>query len=207
MLQSSKRQWSLALLGLAGAYFVLTYVLPAVQASPGDTSTSETCIRPQRHLVAQGQGPSGSPWTITGTISKNGGCDSWLIGMEFRPTGGVAGSTSWRWGVPAGGHLSQAFTVDAQDEVAGSGRAFYGTVGGSVPTVKVQMSDGKLLVLHPKLPAHHLRKQFVWLREMRYFMRFHSAGAQAKIVTLLGNDGRVIEKLTGLEGEFSGPGV
>jgi hypothetical protein len=127
--------------------------------------------------------------------------------MEFRPSGGVAGSTSWRWGVPAGGHLSQAFTVDAQDEIAGSGRAFYGTVGGDVRTVKVQMSAGKPLVLHPKLPAQHLRKQFVWLRGMRYFMRFHPAGTHPKVVTLLDNGGKVIEKLTSLEGEFSGPGV
>jgi hypothetical protein len=127
--------------------------------------------------------------------------------MEFKPSGGVAGSTSWRWGVPAGGHLSQAFTVDAQDEVAGSGRAFYGTVGSSVRIVKVQMNGGKSLTLHPKLPAQHLRKRFVWLRGMRYFMRFHPAGVHPKVVTLLDSDGREIEKLTGLEGEFSGPGV
>jgi hypothetical protein len=207
MSQSAKKQWGLALLGLAGIYFAFTYVMPAVGASTGDTSKAGKCISSQHQLVAQGRGPSGSPWTITGSIRKNDGCDSWLLGMEFRPTGGVPGSTSWGWGIPVGGHLSQAFTIDAQDEVASSGRAFYGTVGGNVRTVKVQMSGGQPLILHPKLPAQHLRKQFVWLQNMRYLMRFHPAGSHPEVVTLLGSDGQVIEKVTGLEGEFSGPGV
>jgi hypothetical protein len=140
-------------------------------------------------------------------IGKNGSCDSWLLGMEFRPSGGLAGSATWRWGIPAGGHLSRAFTIDAQDGVAGVERAVFGTVGGRVRAVKIRMNKGEPLVVRPKLPPRQLRKQFVWLRNMRYFIRFYSAGHYANKVSLYSADGKLIEMLSAIEGEFSGPGV
>ena len=89
----------------------------------------------------------------------------------------------------------------------GSERVFGGAVGGVVTRIIVQMSSGRPLVIVAKLPSLRLRKEFVWLRNVRYVMKFYPAGRQAIKVTLYSANGEVVEQLTPLEGEFAGPGV
>lgn len=203
---SAKTRWSLGLIGLAAAFLFVFYVLPAVSAS-SDSGGSGNCIQPQQQLIDRGLNPSGDPWTITATIRKNAGCANWLFGSKFVPAGKVRGSFSFGWGIPSGGHLSDAFTIDARDESSNSERVFGGAVGGRVTRIVVQMSNGGPLTIHPKLPARRLREKFVWLRNVRYAMSFYPAGAHATKVTLYSADGKVVERLSPIEGAFSGPGV
>lgn len=204
---SEKIRWSLGLVSLAVAFLFAVYVLPAFSASPETANGSEQCVQKQEKLVDSGLNPSGDPWTIKATIRKNDGCDSWLFVSKFVPAGKVRGSFSFGWGIPAGGHLSNAFTIGAQDESSNSERVFAGAVGGRVTRIIVQMSSGGPLTIRPKLPAKRLREKFVWLRNVRYIMRFYPAGSYATKVTLYSADGKVVERLRPVEGEFSGPAV
>ena len=205
--KSSRIRWSLLLLILASAYFLVVYVLQADPASLRAEPTSGTCIHHQRHLIAKGRTSEEKPWTVMATIRNNGSCNYWLLGMEFFPSGTYAGSWRGAWGIPAGGHLPQSFTISAQDESEGSKRAFSGVVSARVKAVVLTMSNNARFTIHPKLPPLRLRERFVWLRNMRYFMYLYPAGKNVKTVTLLSGCGKVIEKLSGLEGGFEGSGV
>lgn len=205
---SAKTRWSLGLVGLAAAFLLASYGLPAISSSSSkEMSGSGKCIQPQQQLVDRGLNPAGDPWTITASIRQNDGCDSWLLGSKFVPAGKVRGSFSFGWGIPSGGHLSDAFTIDARDESSNSERVFGGAVGGRVTRIVVQLSNGGPLTIRPELPAQRLRKKFVWLRNVRYAMRFYPAGSHATKVTLYSADGKVVEKLSPIEGAFAGPGV
>lgn len=205
---SANIRWSLGLLGLAAAFLFAFYVLPAVSSSSEEARKSENCIEPQQRPVDRGLSPSGDPWTITATVRKNAGCDNWLFGLKFVPTGKSRGSFTFAWGIPAGGHLSNSFTIGARDESSNSERVFGGAVNGRVTRVIVQMSSGAPLIIHPKLPAKKLREKFVWLRNVRYAMSFYPAGAHATKVTLYSADGKKVGgQISSQEGEFVGPSV
>jgi hypothetical protein len=204
---SAKTRWSLGLVGLAVAFLLAFYVLPAVSSSSEEASGSGKCIQPQQKLVDSGLNPSGDPWTVTASVRKNHGCDSWLFESKFVPAGKVPGSFAFGWGIPAGGHLSDGFTIGARDESSNSERVLGGMVGGRVARIVVQMSSGGPLTIQPKLPAKKLREKFVWLRNVRYAMRFYPAGSHATKVTLYTADGKVVERVSAIEGAFTGPSV
>jgi hypothetical protein len=204
---SSKTRWSLGLLALAAAFLLAFYVLPAFSASSDEARGSGNCIQPQQQLVNSGSNPSGDPWTITASVRKNDGCDSWLFVSRFLPAGKVRGSFAFGWGIPAGGHLSDSFTIGARDESSNSERVFGGMVGARVTRIVVEMSSGGSLTIHPALPAKKLREKFVWLRNVRYAMRFYPAGRHATKVTLYSRDGKVVERVGPIEGAFTGPNV
>jgi hypothetical protein len=178
------------LLGLTSVYLLL--VAPAFGA----------CIHRQHHLIAQGPSPSGKRWTVTAMIHNNGSCEAWLLGIDVRPSGTPRGSSSWGWSIQAGGHLSNGFTISARDENDGSVRTFYGAAGERVRTIVLMMSNGENLTIHPKLPRMQFRKRFVWLRNMRYFVRYYPPGHHVRAATLLNSRGEVIEKRGGEEGSF-----
>ncbi len=196
-----------ALAAFVMMYAILAYGLHAVSAPIGAAPAASSCSFSQHQLVDEGKGLGGDYWTIKGAVRNSDGCNRWLLAMEFRPTGGRPGSSLWRWAIPAGGHLSNSFTISAQDQAAGTVRAIFGTVGARISRVVAKMSQTKALEIHPKLPARALRQRFAWLRNMRYFILFYPAGREVKSVTLLGDNGDVVEKLGGQEGSFEGPGV
>jgi hypothetical protein len=207
-MRHAKRYWLReALLLAAGLYIALGYGFHLVSVPLQSASAAGGCSFNNDTLVEKGTGPSGRPWTVRATVHENHGCGSWLLGMEFRPIGSSVGSSTWEWQIPVKGHLSNNFTLAAQDEIAEGGRAFYGTTSAAVTTVVIQMSKGTVIELHPKVPKRQLLDQYVWLRNLRYFMRFYPAGRHATRVTLYSADGKVIERLRGLEGEFDGPGI
>jgi hypothetical protein len=171
--------------------------------SSGKASATERCVRPQKHLIADGRSPTNKHWTVTAEIRNNGSSRAWLLSMDFRPSGTLRGSSRWAWRIPAGGHLGMKFTMNAQDERAGSDRAFYGAVGARVKTLKLTMSKGKRIVVHPKLPPLALRERFVWLRNVRYAVRYYPAGEHVGVVRLIDARGGLIDVVRGSEGEFS----
>lgn len=180
-------------------------VVHAAVASPRGASVSRRCMDRQQHLVAKGESPTGSPWTATASISNNGSCNAWLVGMEFVPFGAPAGRWKGAWGIPAGSHLPDRFTIGALDEGSGSERSFSGVAGARVRSIAVTTSTGEHFTIHPKLPPPKLRKRFVWLRNMRYFIRYYPVGQHVKIAKLLNSRGEVIYIARGAEGEFDGP--
>jgi hypothetical protein len=93
--------------------------------------------------------------------------------------------------------------MNAQDEGAGSVRAFYGAVGQRASTIQLIMSKGKHILVHPKLPPFALRERFVWLRNVRYFIRYYSPGARVREARILNAQGVLIDVVRGADGEFS----
>ncbi len=203
---STKRmRWGIALLAIAGVYFLLVYVVPIFPASTRDATAFGGCIHRQQHLIAKGQSPSGGVWTVGATIQNNGSCSDWRLGMEFDPSGASRGRWSGAWGIPSGGHLSASFTIGAQDEAAGTERAFSGVVGVRVKTLALTTSSGERFTIHPKLPPKRLLKRFVWLRNLRYFVRYYPTGQPLKSARLLNSRSEVIYVARGEEGGFNGP--
>lgn len=169
-----------------------------------------------RQPIAHGESAKGTPWTVAVSIRGNGGnCSSWLLGFEFRPDQKpysrrweaelsrkipMPGSFGWRWGIPAGGHLPNDFTISGQDEYEGSERVFAGAAGGSVKSITLTMSSGKHVVMRPRLPSQTLRQRFVWLRNLRYFVSYYSLGSHVQKVTVRSAEG--VFTIRGNEGAF-----
>ena len=205
-MSNTVRSMKIRFFGVMAALFISAIIVQVSAASSGKPLATNGCIRPQKHLIADGRSPSERHWTVTAAIRNNGSCRAWLFSIDIRPSGTLRGSSRWAWMIPAGGHLSTTFTMDAQDEGAGSDRAFYGVVGSRVKTIELTMSRGRRIVVHPKLPPLDLRERFVWLRSMRYAIRYYTAEKHVRAVRLFNARSELIEMVRGWDGEFSSPG-
>lgn len=201
--KSSRMRWSFLLLALAGAYFLFGYVLHAnPEPLQAERAAAESCIRPQLRVLSEERGHHGKRWRVKASVRNNGGCDAWLFAVEFFPSWTYAGSWRGAWGIPAGGHLSNGFTISARDEVEKTDRAFSGVTGARVKSVIMTTNSGQHYTISPRLPDKRLRRHFVWLRNMRYFIRYYPAGQSAKTVRLLDSNGKLISLIRAQEGEF-----
>lgn len=202
------------------ACFVAVMVLNVRPWAQSD-QTVRTCKH--RQSIAHGDSPSGTPWTVTVSIRGNGSnCTAWLLGFEFRPDRKpyshsweveaertrqipMPGSFSWSWGIPAGGHLPSDFTISGQDAYEGSERVFAGAAGGRVKSMTLTMSSGRHVVIRPRLPSLALRRRFVWLRNLRYFVSYYRLGSNVQEVTVRSAKGVATvrgNEVTGDEGTF-----
>lgn len=195
------------LLVAAIAYVVPTYVLPSASASRDVPAASEGCIASDKQLIAKGQGPTGRQWTVSAEVRNNGGCDSWLLGVQFLPLGIYPGSWKGAWAIPADGHLPPGFRIGARDDAQRQGRAFSGVVGERVHSIVLTMSTGEHLKIRPKLPAKQLRSRFVWLQGMRYFVSFYPSGRRVRLADLFDSRGKIVGTIRGHEGAFEAVGV
>jgi hypothetical protein len=174
MTERSKKRWAIALAAVACAYLVTFYLVPRLASS--GAAASSMCAREISSSIANGVGPSGAPWSIVASVENQDDCQSWLVRMDFRPTNVSRGSWKGAWAIPAQGSLSGRFGISAQDELVDGGRVISGIVGAKARNVTLTMDTGERLIVHPKLPPRALRKRFVWLRGLRYFIRFYPAG-------------------------------
>ena len=217
MLKITKRRVYIVAAGLA-ACFLMASVLNVRLWAQSDQKV-RTCQH--RQPIAHGDSPGGIPWTVRVSIRGNGhNCSAWLLGFEFRPDQKpyshsweaeinkqipMPGSFSWGWGIPAGGHLPNDFTISGQDAYEGSERVFAGAAGGSVKSITLTMSGGKYVVIRPRLPGRALRQRFVWLRNLRYFVSYYHPGSHVQKVTVRSAKGVFTIKgneVTGDEGAF-----
>ena len=166
------------------------------------SSATAGCIERHSVPIASGPSPSGEPWTVKGTIGNNGSCAEWLFGMEFD----LAGAVDWGWGtgIPAGGHLSRDFTIDASDALQedGSWRVFSGTVAGDAVKLIAGLSNGKRLTIQPKSAPAQLRRQVVWLRNARYFVQYYPPEGFVTSVSLFSASGQLLYRIRSSEGDF-----
>lgn len=137
-------------------------------------SANAACIKRHSVRIATGTNPSGETWTVEGSIGNNGNhCHEWLFGLDFSlPQVGNWGSGT---GIPAGGHLGQGHEIDASDNLQEDGvsRVFSGEVSGEVAKVMATLSNNKHLIIRPKSPSARLRRENVWLRNVRYFVEYY----------------------------------
>jgi len=163
---------------------------------------SAQCIERHRVPIATGLDPHGETWSLEGSIGNNGGCREWLIGMDFSLPG--AGNWGWGTGIPAGGHLSWRFHVDASDYLLedGSYRVFSGSVSGETAKIVVRLSSGKGLVIRPRSVLAALRSRIDWLRNVRYFVEYYPPTGFVTSVSLLDASGQLLYRTSGDEDGF-----
>jgi hypothetical protein len=153
------------------------------------------CIKRHEVPIAKGASPTDYHWSLRGSIGPNGGgCRDWLFGMNFN----LEGVASWgsSTGIPPGGSYGRHPEVDASDYLLpdGSDRVFIGFVGGEVTKVLLTLSDNKHLVIHPKLPRAKLRSHVVWLRNVRYFVRYYRPEGFVTGVASFDRSGRLVSR-------------
>jgi hypothetical protein len=155
------------------------------------------CIKRHSVPIASGSSPSAETWTVEGTIGNNGACREWFFGMEFN----LPKAVSWGWGtgIPAGGHLSRDFNIDASDDLLedGSYRVFSGSVAGDVAKLVATLSSGKRLVIRPKSVPAPLRRHVAWLRNVRYFVQYYLPTGFVSSVSLLSASGQLLYRTSG----------
>ncbi|HET8956154.1 MAG TPA: hypothetical protein VFN18_10905 [Solirubrobacterales bacterium] len=158
------------------------------------------CIKRHDVAVASGASPNGQAWSVKGTIGTNGSCRNWLIGMDFELAG--AGSWGWGTGIPAGGHLTRSFTIEAFDELLedGSYRVVSGNVSGEATKVVFTMSDNSRLTIRPKSAPAALRRKVVWLRNLRYFVEYYPPTAFVTGVATFNRSGVLLYRDKTFEG-------
>jgi len=190
-----------ALLIAVACLVALSYALLRDGAADGAASTGR-CISDQREKLSSGTGSADRPWRIFATVRNNNGCDSWLLGAEFFPSGGSPGSWRGGWAIPAGGHLSASFAISARDDAQVSGRSVSGITGADVRSIVFTSTTGKHLIAEPKLPSRSLRQNNVWLRNLRYVIAFYPSGESLKKAKLLDGKGEVLTVVRAAEGAF-----
>jgi hypothetical protein len=195
------------LAALIAAICGLTVVGAVAVSALKDDSDHENCAgMPQRHAIGAGSVPGGGRWSVTGDVRANGGCSDWLFGVSFVPFGTGPGSWRGAWDIPAGGHLSDRFTISAEDEASKSQRAFSGIVGARVQEIELDLGPGRrTVVVRPGLPSSEARRKFPWLRNFRFFVRFLPASSPIRVAKLIGSKGEVIASERPFEGVFEGP--
>jgi hypothetical protein len=166
------------------ALAALLLLAPAAEAN---------CIKRHEVRIASGTGPTGTAWTVDGRIGNNGDrCGEWLFGIDFEIEG--AGSWGFGTGIPAGGHLDRRPEISAQDELLedGSNRVFSGIVNGKVAKIVVTLSNNQHLAIRPKAPSQKLRRNVVWLRNVRYFVEYYLPVGFVTGVVLLSKSGQLL---------------
>lgn len=155
------------------------------------------CIARHRLPIASGQSPEGEKWTVEGTIGSNGSCRQWLFGMDFR----LPQTINWGWGtgIPAGGHLSNAFDIDASDDLQedGAWRVLSGSVPGDVAKIMATLSNGKRLIFKPRSAPAPLRRKVTWLRNVRYFVQYYPPTGFVTSASLFSASGQLLYRTSG----------
>lgn len=199
---SKKRRWALGTFALAVVYLIAVYIIPGVvDQSDGRTQPagdpvmapgSKKCPKKHRRVTVE-QGEHGDyGWSIIAAIKNGHDCAAWGLSVDFRPRDITPGSWEGFWEIPAGGHLPDSATISARDETTGEERVVSGVVGWDVRTVLLTTKSGDRFVVHPKAPERRLLKRFIWLRNLRYFLRFYPLGDPVKVAKLLDSQGRTI---------------
>ena len=175
-------------------------LLLGVNSCSANAGANGQCIKPRQVNAGQGKAPDGRFWRAEATVRTNGSCDQWLFGLEFR----LPGVSRWASasGIPRGSHLSPRFRLNAADQSGSSSAALSGLVGTSVGEIQASLADGTTLSIRPRLPAKSLRRRFVWLRGVSYFVRYHSVENRIVSLAAFDREGRLLYRVPGEDGQF-----
>lgn len=175
---------------------------------PGVAQAS--CMKPQNAAFAHGVSPSGELWTASAGVREDQDarhCEVWLFDVELNFSHG------FKWGsggeIPIGGREKLKGEADGYTGILSADApesAAFGYAAPEATTIKMKMSDGSSLEVHPVFPPASLRHKFVWMRGFRYFMQFYPGGAYVTEYWLYDKAGKRVGCETYAEGEL-GPSV
>jgi hypothetical protein len=187
---------------------LLSVALAAVLSLPAVAQAS--CMKPQNAMFAHGVSPSGERWTVSAGVREDHEarhCKVWLFDVDFNFSNGFG------WG--SGGDIP----IGGREKLKGQAEGYTGILSGDAPesaafgyaapevtTIKMKMSDGSSLEVHPVFPPARLRHKFVWMRGFRYFMQYYPGGAYVTEYWLYDKASNQVGCETYAEGEL-GPSV
>jgi hypothetical protein len=134
--------------------------------------------RPQKAVFAHGTSPQGEHWSATASVGINRRRHLWQFEIGFKFSLGFGSSSGQE--IPIGSHEQMEGKADGYTGLLSGGApesAAFGYAGPEVTTMKMKMSDGSTMELHPVFPPRRLMHKFVWMRGFRYFMQFYPGGA------------------------------
>jgi hypothetical protein len=186
----------------------LCFVLAVLAVSAGavsDQVSGGACSAGRNEVsVASGRSPKRALWKVAASIRRNQSCRTSLE-MAFTTKARDHGRVRWSTvrPLPAAGHV-QGLTIDATDlqRISDYEGEFAGYTGAKAVTVVARMDSGRSVSARPQELRSALRKRFVWLRGLRYFVQFHSPSVRVKRVTLYDADGKVIYRTNNSGGLF-----
>jgi len=203
VIPKENRRWAYWLLALAAACLVVFYAIPGLFGSDKGEAASAKCA-PYREVSLDHGEHRDRSWRIKASREKNGDCSAWLLKVQFLPQGISRGSWTGGWAISAHGHLPTTATIGAGDYGEDDGRSVGGVTGIHVRTVVLKLSGGDTMVVHPKKPHGRLLTSFVWLRDLRYFLRFYPAGEHVKMAKLFDAHGKRLSTVHSEEGVLEG---
>lgn len=178
------------------------FVALAALLAPAAGAAGKSCITPHKVEFARGPSPLGPDWTASASVKKNGNCREWLFGVDFT----VPGAYNWGsgTGIRVGRHTDPYFNISGFDFPLSGGETGVvgGYVGREVATIKLSMSDGRAIEIHPRLPRVQLRHKFVWMRGFRYFLRYYEGKSHVDAFRLFDRAGTLLYRKLNAEGEL-----
>jgi len=81
-----------------------------------------------------------------------------------------------------------------------------GVTSREIASLKLKMSDGGTLSVHPRSAPHRLWRTLPWLRDLRFFDEYFPAGVKPREVVVLDRAGRVLARCRSKRGSFTWAG-
>ena len=182
------------------AVFLLGVLAALLSHAAG--AAAKSCITPHRVEFARGPSPLGPDWTASASVKRNGSCREWLFGVDFT----VPGAYDWGsgTGIRVGRPTDPYFNISGFDFplLEGEAGVIGGYVGRKVATIKLSMSDGGTVEIHPRLPRVQLQRRFVWMRGFRYFLRYYEGESYVAAFRLFDRAGTLLYRKLDAEGEL-----
>ena len=155
-------------------------------------------LEPSGPVVAHGKSAGGVPWQIRANRPAPGAVNVFFV---FDPPAyfDVGYLTGFSLPIPH----KFIFTADTGTDLSPSPESdLSGVATRRVRTLRVRMSEGLPLEIHPRLAPLSVRRHFDWLHDLRFFNHFFPAGPEPEVVKALAADGRVLTRVKSIQGLF-----
>ena len=163
-------------------------------------------------VVASGESPHGVPWLIEASHPRTDSLGR--RGVEFyfhSEPPAPAGSGYFKgMGLPIPKRFVFSAISGSFSPISGSEIDPYaegdlsGVTGSRVATLVATMSNGEELTIEPQLAPSRLRARFPWLRRLRFFDHFYTAGLRPLKLAAFGSAGNLIAARSADRGFFAG---
>lgn len=152
-------------------------------------------------VVAHGTSPNGMWWRIKATRLRHKGQEDRLLVHFFYGEPEEEGGYFDEWPLPVPPTLVLSADSGGGSEEEPDGGISGFTIAKAVE-LQVEMNDGEVLVVKPELPPLSIRRRFGWLHGLRFFEVFYPPPEKPKMVTALGENGRVLGRSKTRRGLF-----
>jgi hypothetical protein len=170
-------------------------------AVPGG-ATACACGEFEGPVVVRGESPHGVSWRIEVIEPETAGLDG-QGGLFSFQIGGPSSDAGYFSEVPVPAPPAFVFTGTSGSSIDRFPESdLSGVTSSRVAMLRLTMSRGAALAVHPRLAPQPLLGRFGWLGEFRVFERFFAANRKVVQVTALDAEGHVLARIRSKQGSF-----